>query len=1506
MGPRDFKSLILHVLLGMTFFEICAAQNDITLSIYSATSKSITARWTRYPGASSYRLTATPKNSPGSVFAQFSGSTVMGSLISLTQNTVYTIRVEAMNNSFTVLSTAAVEETTAPEVPTITRAFSKMSDRITVEFPSVTGASAYIVRAESVADGFFSETEVPANSAFYQATVLGLSPYTLYTLSVMSVNGISISQPSLPVEARTVVAAPQLSSMSPSNDTIMVTWPPVDHAVLYSLTIIMEGSSTRFDINTTSTVEEFNNLEAGTNYFIKANAWDPEGIPGDVITISQITRPPSPDTVQVMLATGRSMGMAIHWGNVRGADDYLALSSTGQNCTSTDTYCIISPLTCGQNHTVTVTAENQAGPSDPSQPEDFLTFPCPPEWLSLEETVPGNCTLHWDEVEWVDYYIGFMKRDDGSELYCNTTGASCSYHCDCGYTYFMTVFAYNFAGSSPPGPVINYTTVPCCPEEVSISLVSTETLEIMWAPVRGADLYETKAAGSSDLILCNDTAPVCALSDLSCDTAYSVVVTPCSEARGCNLTCMPHTRETAPCSPEILSITQSNGTSVLVTWSASNREANYTVNVVGKTGSHSCQSTGMSCEVPGLPCGSTYEVTAFARASVGLSLPSYTVPLETGPCCPQSLSVMQVTQAMSNVTWSAATGAQSYVTSLTSPRGDAKCHTLDTHCLMGCITCGTSYTVSLEAISRTGHKSECTYHGFSSSACCPTSVKLYRLSNNTIRVYWRSSGNLSNYTVDLQGAIANYTCAPLLGSSSCDVSEVVCGDVYTVVVAPLTREGTRIEFCPRRIYSVSCAGSSVGMVIYRGKRIPATSQITFSRAISSTAIRFEWSSVSGADRYFLIVEPIAGGETFNHTFTNLSGEVSNLQPSTSYNCYVYSSNVAGLGSASRVRTVTTSINAVTAISVDYSCSSGMATVTWGTVFGATSYRATATAGDGTTLSCTSVASSCQITRVACGERYLVQVTAISDDCESTSNITAFFETVPCPPTDLNTFRECSSNVIIFSWAPTNNTAYYVATALGSDGEVTECRTTETACFFTSTDCGQGYQYTVYSVSGECNSGLSPAAHVRTAPCEPQNVKTTAECQSDVLITTWDTAAGALSYTVEARGNNGDYYNCSSFTNSCAMPGVSCGESLSVWITASDDDCTSDRTLGEVAETVPCTPQNVTSVRDCGSDYITLDWEMSAGAVFYIASAVHADGTMRTCNAMATECRIEGLRCGQTYTAFVIATNFKCNSSESVRVTAETAPCPPDHIEAFLDCEANHALIVWQNHQSMGSYTAIAEDAHGGLLSCSTTSNNCIIPELKCGQQYAVSVTHHDGTCSSLPSTAIQMDSGELMVGWDVSIPGQNYTTIVSDGNGERISCNSSETHCRLSGLECGTSYMVVVFSVNGTCKSMPSSDVVFQEAPCVPTNVTAERTCGESMVTVHWEASRGALRYTAVAVGSGGHRSECSSNSTACNMADLLCGQVYTIGVVAVDDNCTSPQSQLMTLRTGREGAGTR
>uniref|UniRef100_A0A3B1IZI5 Fibronectin type III domain-containing protein 7-like n=1 Tax=Astyanax mexicanus TaxID=7994 RepID=A0A3B1IZI5_ASTMX len=164
------------------------------------TSKSAVLQWSSYSGSSSYRVTAYPLNSLDPlVFSSYSQNTVMGSINSLSPNTAYTFKVEALDGTMTTLSQATVDGSTAPDVPTIKTASSKESKSVTVEFVEVLGASSYILRAETSDGSFFSETYVSGSPG----TVVGLQPYTDYTLSVMSVSSAGRSQPSESVQAKT-------------------------------------------------------------------------------------------------------------------------------------------------------------------------------------------------------------------------------------------------------------------------------------------------------------------------------------------------------------------------------------------------------------------------------------------------------------------------------------------------------------------------------------------------------------------------------------------------------------------------------------------------------------------------------------------------------------------------------------------------------------------------------------------------------------------------------------------------------------------------------------------------------------------------------------------------------------------------------------------------------------------------------------------------------------------------------------------------------------------------------------------------------------------------------------------------------------------------------------------------------------------------------------------------------------------------------------------------------
>lgn len=93
--------------------------------------------------------------------------------------------------------------------------------------------------------------------------------------------------------------------------------------------------------------------------------------------------------------------------------------------------------------------------------------------------------------------------------------------------------------------------------------------------------------------------------------------------------------------------------------------------------------------------------------------------------------------------------------------------------------------------------------------------------------------------------------------------------------------------------------------------------------------------------------------------------------------------------------------------------------------------------------------------------------------------------------------------------------------------------------------------------------------------------------------------------------------------------------------------------------------------------------------------------------------------------------------------------------------------------------------------------------------------------------------------------------------------------------------------------------IYFPSVPCPPTNVAAVHTCSPDPVPVSWVASDSAKYYTAVAISSEGHRSECSTNKTSCSLPGLQCGEVYIIGVSGADDNCTGHLSNTVSLDTG-------
>lgn len=76
--------------------------------------------------------------------------------------------------------------------------------------------------------------------------------------------------------------------------------------------------------------------------------------------------------------------------------------------------------------------------------------------------------------------------------------------------------------------------------------------------------------------------------------------------------------------------------------------------------------------------------------------------------------------------------------------------------------------------------------------------------------------------------------------------------------------------------------------------------------------------------------------------------------------------------------------------------------------------------------------------------------------------------------------------------------------------------------------------------------------------------------------------------------------------------------------------------------------------------------------------------------------------------------------------------------------------------------------------------------------------------------------------------------------------------------------------------------------------------CLSNIAVVSWTGSAGAEFYTATVTQEDGQSASCWSDSQQCGMPNVLCGQNYTVTVVASNEKCNSEPSEADSLQSGK------
>ncbi|XP_069560947.1 fibronectin type III domain-containing protein 7-like [Brachyistius frenatus] len=398
----------------------------------------------------------------------------------------------------------------------------------------------------------------------------------------------------------------------------------------------------------------------------------------------------------------------------------------------------------------------------------------------------------------------------------------------------------------------------------------------------------------------------------------------------------------------------------------------------------------------------------------------------------------------------------------------------------------------------------------------------------------------------------------------------------------------------------------------------------------------------------------AFGRRYDCNGTYSSCSFSTLECGTEYNVTITPSRNGCVGRNSPTKMIMT-VPCVPHLSeVEMDCLTNSAWVMYNQSAGAEDYVVMATDSQGNvrTFECNSTSDgTCALPPLTCSQNLTFTLKAQDEQCTSAASNGIAAETAPCPPENVMESVDCDSGTITVTWSAVAGAVSYTATLDEISGGATACCTTsDTSCDVADLPCGEMYVLYVTAQGRTCNSSESQEQLTRTVPCVPENLEAGLSCRTNVASMTWNYSKGGQFYKVKAVSTDGHEDGCSSPNNRCDLTSLRCGQYYTATVTAEDVVCRSEPGDSVTIKTVPCTPENVSSVMACDANALVVSWSESSGADSYIATMQDSDGQRTSCQAMTEgSCNMTGLGCGQILHVAVVSSDGFCDSPPSPSV-----------------------------------------------------------------------------------------------------------------------------------------------------------------------------------------------------------------------------------------------------------------
>jgi uncharacterized repeat protein (TIGR02543 family) len=582
----------------------------------------------------------TPVGGPTSFTTSGSPLVISG----LTNGTAYTFTVKAVNAAGTSpasASSSAVTPATIPDTPTSVVA-TPMNGGASVAFvaPSGNGSliTSYTVTASNGATASGSSSPIIFNN---------LTNGTSYTFVVTAVNGVGISDTSLPSVAvipANVPSAPSIDTITlgRSSATISVVPNGTGGSAITSYTVTASPGGATCVVNAPATSCTIAPLTPGNPYTFTAVATNAVGPSFPSLPSSPIIPINVPDTPTSILAAAGNNSASISFAapNDNGSAilRYIVTNTaTGETFTATSSPISVTGLINGQAATLRVTAVNAVG----SSPAGTITVTArtTPAAPTITAAVAGDASAtitvappsNTGGAPITSYTI--TASPGGASCVVTTPATSCTISTGLfnGTNYTFTATATNAAGTGQPSSAsstVTPFTVPNAPTSVTaVAAPNAATVSFVAPSINGGSpvtgyIVTSSPAGGTCTAAASDTS--CVVSGLTNGITYTFDVVAVNAAgNSVSATSNSVTPVTRPAAPtQVIAVAQDGAASVSFTPPTDNGGATISqYTITASPGGTGCLVTppATSCVVQGLTNGTAYTFSVIATNAVGNS-----------------------------------------------------------------------------------------------------------------------------------------------------------------------------------------------------------------------------------------------------------------------------------------------------------------------------------------------------------------------------------------------------------------------------------------------------------------------------------------------------------------------------------------------------------------------------------------------------------------------------------------------------------------------------------------------------------------------------------------------------------------------------------------------------------------------------------------------------------------------------------------------------------------------